>query len=295
MLPAAVADFQNQLKSALQTNTDLVAILASKIAENDELRKENHQLRQLAGNKPKKISASDQHLIITDASLQGVKSGQDDIEVRFESDLTFARCRTILSQKTKNSYKSITVVAGRTDCSGNTPVETITKELEPLLHEAKTLADSVQISSVLPQKLSSTTQERTEQMNSACEIACNSLQVAFVNNDPSFRLGDGEIFDGFLLDDGYSPNLLGQQKLVKNLGLSGKVMITSENDWVKEPGVKPKPKSKPKAKQNPEPQSRAPCFNCGLSNHTSNICNFRKRVTCHRCGKVGHKASVCGH
>lgn len=36
--------------------------------------------------------------------------------------------------------------------------------------------------------------------------------------------------------------------------------------------------------------NRRACFNCGLTNHTSNECHFKNPVTCRTCGEIGHKS-----
>ena len=293
-LPSTVAEMRNDLKSLMQTNTDLVSNLARKVAENDELRKENVQLRQLVNSKPQNPAASNKHLILSDASMEGAISTNKSTEVVIKPDLTIEGCRQLLAQKSKNTYDTITIVVGRSDCSAKNPIDEMANDLEMIIHEGKSISNSVQVSSVLPQTNSRDTQEHIELFNSAAEVICTEQHVAYVNNEPSFRLGDGEICQGFLSEDGYLPNLSGKLKLMKNLGINESTKIHVEEKWKSAPQKKPVHQQKYKTQQNTQPpKRRAPCYNCGLGNHTSNLCRFKQRASCHKCGKLGHISSVC--
>jgi hypothetical protein len=139
-------------------------------------------------------------------------------------------------------------------------------------------------------------QTRVEQFNSALEAVCKNTNSVFIENDPSFRLGDGDINAGFLQDDGHSLNTPGKDKLLKNLRLHGLVSTSKVHPWqttTRERLWKTQPSQAARSAPSTQ-QKKAPCWNCGEPNHTSNICKFRKRLTCHKCGKLGHKAPRCG-
>ena len=272
---------------------DLVSSLAARIADNEELRKENHELRQKLNRQQPKRS-NDKHLVITDGTLEGISATHSEhLEIRHEADATFRDCQLMLTQASKNTYDSITLVVGRSECAGNTSIDDMSRNAVLLMEQAKAVVGSgkVVVSSILPQLPDTAMQSRIEQMNSAMENTCKQLNITFIENDPSFRLGDGEINEGFLQEDGSTLNHAGQNKLLKNLHLNGKVKINLRQQWKTITDSKPKvTKHAPKPVQQ---KQRAPCWNCGESNHTSNICRHRKRLTCNKCGGQGHKSNLC--
>jgi regulator of replication initiation timing len=291
-LPVMVSDIKDKLAAAFQTNADLVKHLASRIADNEELRKENHELRQLL-NRPKPQEGKGRHLLITDSTLENIKAvDADALEIVHEPAVTFKDCQQLLSKKSKHSYDKVTLVVGRTDCSGSSTIEHLSNNLTVAIQQAKALSPSgsVEVSSILPQADNTAKQQRLEQMNSSIENICTNLDTVFINNDPSFRLGDGEINEGFLQDDGFAPNKAGKNKLLKNLNLLKQVSISTQQAWKPVTQTKTRPLIKQVA-----PNKKAPCWNCGEHNHTSNICRYKRRLSCHTCGKQGHKSSLCSN
>ena len=295
-LPATVAELSKTISSFLQTNMDLVATLARQIATNEELRKENHELRQLA-NKPRPRKGNGKHLLITDATLDGISSAHEDtLQVIHEPAATFEDCQRILTQNSKQIFDKVSVVAGFTNCTNEDSIEDMSTSLSTLIQQAKTLSStgSVQVSSVLPQVANPDTQQRIEDLNSSSERICKQLNVSFVNNDPSFRLGDGEINEGFLQDDGCTVNKAGRNKLLKNLQIQNTVKISTQAQWKTTTTTRRPNIPRLSSKSSHSAPQRAPCWNCGDHSHTSNVCVYRKRVTCYKCGKQGHKAPKCG-
>ena len=131
---------------------------------------------------------------------------------------------------------------------------------------------------------------------------CKDSNVSFINNDPCFRLADGDVNDGFFEADGVNLNTAGCNKLIKTLNLVDQVQLQAKS-WTQaaqrnEPKRAPQVASKASkaqqaAPQQAAPQQKAPCFNCGEPHHTSNLCHYKFRLTCHKCGKKGHKSSFC--
>ena len=285
-MPSVIMEMRKELATVLQTNKDLVACLAARIADNDTLRNENAELRNMLNKRPT-ASANKKHLVIADASLRLANQNSAKCEVKTKQNVTLNDCKLMLTQSAKSEYGRVTIAISATDCIGDTAMETLDKGMHEIVLQAKALAPKgdVQISSILPCLNNQHTQRRIEELNSATEVICNRSGVTFIHNDPGFRLGDGDINEGFYEPDGFSINSAGRAKLLRNLQLA---------DMVKtEPSIRDEPwndvvKRKPKVKA-----QKAPCWNCGEPHHTSNVCRYKKRLTCNKCLKQGHKSSLC--
>ncbi len=128
-------------------------------------------------------------------------------------------------------------------------------------------------------------QSRVEALNQAISETCQATGCTLIDNDPSFKLADGDINSGFLQADGASLNQAGMEKLIKNLHLQGLVKVGGiKNGWNKASYVNEKTHMTTST-------GRAPCWNCGDPSHTSNICRQRRRLTCYKCREVGHKST----
>jgi hypothetical protein len=232
-------------------------------------------------------AASDKQLVITDSSLDNFQAVDPaKVEIIHKPNATYTQCKQLITDRSKSSYEKETLVIGATDCEGGEPIQQLSTKVLQLVHQAKAIAPlgEVCVSSVLPRLKDQKTQSRIEEMNSAIEDICNSTNTTFIENDPSFRLGDGEVNEGFLQEDGTSLNKAGCNKLLKNLHLFDLVQGGKQQPWKKVSREKPR-----------NTQQKAPCWNCGESNHTSNICRYKKRRTCYKCGKQGHKTYKCGN
>jgi lysophospholipase L1-like esterase len=289
-----LTEIKRELTAAIKTQQDLVDIVAARTADNEELRKENLELRKMLNSQEnvKHPTCQGKQLLIVDGTMDSLSTSQPDkVEIVQKQDATLKDCQNILTDKlkAKTSYNKITIVAGGNDCDINS-VDTMTKDVSEMVMQAKTMATTVEICSILPCAGNPAKQDKIDQYNSATTGTCKKLGASFVNNDPGFRLADGEINEGFLQDDGIHPNQAGCLKLLKTLHLQDAICITPTQPWSK--AVSGKRKA-------PKPQTvttqRAPCWNCGEPNHTSDHCFHRRRLTCRSCGKQGHKASRCGH
>ena len=60
-------------------------------------------------------------------------------------------------------------------------------------------------------------QSKVESVNAALLELCTTSEVNFINNDPTFRLQDNSINDGYLTLDGLHLTKKGTERLLKNL------------------------------------------------------------------------------
>ena len=109
----------------------------------------------------------------------------------------------------------------------------------------------------------------------------------YINNGPNIRLGDGFLSKRFYEPSG-SLNQGGKNKHLRNLQLYTMVTVwgasqskKTQNDVVKSKSIPTKSTT-----------HRSPCWNCGMHNHTSNICWHKKIITCNRCGCPDHTSSL---
>ena len=243
------------------------------------------------------------HLVISDSAMKNfVANDTDQLHIMQDRDMSFDKAMQALSDCSKESYSNITLVVGANDCAGDAPIDDISHKLTQTqtIHHAKTMVKggSVKVSSILPCLNNTKVQAKIDEVNSAAYSICNELKVEYIQNDPSFRLADGDVNEGFYTDDGKHLNQAGSRKLAKTLKLEHKVDISMGQPWKSVPPKnKPMPpkQAQPASRKPPRLQQKAPCYNCGENNHTSNICKFRKRVTCYSCGAQGHKGHNCGN
>jgi hypothetical protein len=177
-------------------------------------------------NKQKSVKSNGKHLIITDATLESISTNDaSKVEVIYEPAATFQKCKEVLTKKAKAKYDKVSLVVGHTDCAENRDKDQLSKDLSTVLEQATSLSvnGDVQISSVLPQLHNDDLQVKVEELNSLTENICSKRGITFANNDPSFRLGDGEINNVFFQDDGSTLNKAGVSKLLKNLQIQSDV------------------------------------------------------------------------
>lgn len=272
--------------------------LACKIAQNDQLIKENEQLRQLATKSKTNARPHGKHLIIADNAFNGLASANDNLDIVQAPDMTYENAAQVLTDKAKLPFNKITIVVGSNDCKKDTPIDKLTSQLSKIALQAKSITSDIQISSILPNLINKTAQEKATHVNSFADSLCTQHNISYVSNNSSFLLGDGGVNEGFLQSDGEHLNEAGSNRLARNLNIRDQVTLQT-NPW------KVNQKAGPSKANQTRPaqvkgsvrnvgKQQAPCFNCGEWNHTSNICVYKKRITCHRCHLQGHKANSCG-
>ena len=119
-------------------------------------------------------------------------------------------------------YDNVTLVVGGNDCHQNPPrtAADIIDSYNDLLDVTCSKANTVTVSSVCPRLTSQATQDTIEAVNAGLLSLCTDKpNVVFVDNSPSFSLGDGTLNDGYFLPDGIHITRPAVNKLAQNLKL----------------------------------------------------------------------------
>ena len=114
------------------------------------------------------------------------------------------------------------LVIGGNDCDNSGAggdVTDILDQYKDLINTAKSIANSIAVSSVCLRNKSPEVTERISSLNAGLQAFCCDLDVEYVNNNPSFYLQDGSLNDGYLLPDNVHLTRAATNRLVANLKL----------------------------------------------------------------------------
>ena len=130
-----------------------------------------------------------------------------------------------VSQKPADLYDRVVLVVGGNDCNprnseAENPASDIVSEYKSLINVSREKAKSVLVSSICPRNLSPDVNSKIDSVNAGLQEMCDEEQdVTFIDNSPSFHLGDGSINDAHYLDDGIHLKYKASNKLSQNLKL----------------------------------------------------------------------------
>ena len=141
-------------------------------------------------------------------------------------------------RKSHRTFKDVTILVGGNDCAARTdpePVEELLHKYKDMAVEANRLTQDVRVATVIPRIPRETDNtdipDRIEAFNAGLVSMCqDSEHLELINNDDYFRLKDGEINDGYILQDGTHLTKNGTNKLAKSLRLK---TATSNSDITK--------------------------------------------------------------
>ena len=97
-------------------------------------------------------------------------------------------------------YKEVIIIAGTNDCSDGKEIQTVIDEYTSTIKEAKSISPNITVSSIVPRL--DEAQEIVQIVNASLEAVCTEENCKFVNNTPSFTLGDGTVNDGYIINKG---------------------------------------------------------------------------------------------
>ena len=128
---------------------------------------------------------------------------------------------------------------GGNDCAARTdpePVAKLLQQYKTMAAEANRLADDVRVATVIPRIPRSDDDpdfsERIDAFNAGLVLMClDNDNYRLINNDNYFKLRDGDINDGYILQDGTHLTKNGTNKLAKSLQL--RIIPTVNSDVTK--------------------------------------------------------------
>jgi hypothetical protein len=299
--------------------------------ENDLLRKSVADLTQKVNKLSWKSFRDPQqkgHLLIGSSIIRDV-----DNEKLLDTEVICKRGGTIQTikqemDKLNNGYEQITVLVGGNDCDTKPHVQAsdIVKSYCDLIDTATAKANLVTVSSICPRLTSDSTQETIDAVNAGLLAACSEKDsVTFIDNTPSFKLGDGTVNDGYLLADGVHITRPAMNKLAKNLkmkvrnqveGVCKNIATKPNSTNFKTAPTHDTPISKPKnsndtdhyggqwmTQRNRSRQHHRDnqthdshsvrCDFCAEDGHNKNRCKHGQPIECHSCRRFGHKSKFC--
>ena len=128
----------------------------------------------------------------------------------------------------RRKYESIVIVVGTNDTSTKRTSEKICADFKALMSTAKSVATSVTISSIPPRDDNRVDPGKRDQVNALLIPIANEEKVRFVNHDTNFCYRDNTVDASLLLVDKLHLSTPGVNKLLLNLGLSGKAKARSQ-------------------------------------------------------------------
>ena len=289
------------------------------------LKQENKELREkLTRLQTMTVEAASPSLLIGDSLINDFDEKKlDNISVKPLGGIKVAELKPRIEQA-KSCRKIILCVGTNDCCDPNFDGEQITEDYKELVDAAKTKvidSNNVIISSVPPRTDSVQHQENVEKLNAGLCVMARDTGVTFINNDDTFKLGDGSPNDGYLLDDGVHLSNRGSNRLARNLHLTTdpKMNVCKEKK-----SKKVKPQVEKQKKQDAQDSRKEEawqtvrrgrqrstrttqddrgskqdqwnqrnCRYCGERNHSAQTCRHGQEITCHYCGLVGHKEKFC--
>ena len=213
------------LTAQTETIVSLKDSLNEKSKECKNLIKENLELNKKVHSLVKKNNMSNiQKSLLIGSSI--IREVSEDKLVN--TDVVCKRGGTIsdickeVEKISKGHYNHIAMVVGGNDCSSQpsrSPTDTV-EGYSKLIDAAKAKAETVTDSSICPRLTSDELQQNIDAVNAGLIAMCGEKQVLYADSTPCFRLGDGSINDGYLMEDGVHITKQATNKLIQCLQLS---------------------------------------------------------------------------
>lgn len=252
-------------------------------------------------------------LVIGDSLIRDLD--QDKMVQTEVVSLSGGRISTVideLKQKQRDSkkYKRVICSIGTNDCGNDSfACNDFAAQAEQLVAMAKeNVAEptAVSLSSIPPRQDNTTHQENVDLANACLVSVAEKEGITFINNDPSFKLSDGMVNDGYLAPDGLHLSRPGSRRLATNMKLQAREGV--DNDvttarWQRQRSSKQENdgwqtqrhsrKARMARSQRDEGQQQHACKNCGELNHSLKNCRYDQELECYTCGRLGHKSRTC--
>ena len=345
-LKASNIKTQDALSESVQETRSLHTKCDELVKENreirikcDELVKDNREMKtsisQLSLQFDKYVKANEdlrpngKSLLIGDAVIKDIdQSKLVNTQIECVPSATVAELTDCMNDL-DGQFDRIILCIGSNDCAmeeGDVPsFSDAYKRLVDTASQKTNARSSICISSIPPRIDSEKLQQRNVQFNNCLSSLARDNEMTFIDNDSTFKLGNGNPNDGYLQEDGLHLSKCGTNRLAKNLQL--RVKAKSKNnvchpnhkssppkhnspkpnshdnnqskpqqqaspEWT-EVRYKPRHRNRSATKPNPDRSRDVRCWYCSERNHTKANCRHGQPVICNSCGYQGHKSKFC--
>ena len=297
-----------KLKSA---NTELAEKIDQLTAEKLSLEQENdslkHNLKSTRQPSQAPSGSSEKTLIVGSSLLRNVTSR--------DVTRTAVMCKSGAKQKDaiellRNEAvgcKQMYLLIGGNDCDdASRSTSSIMKERRELLEEAKKHADRVTVSSLIPCRDQDTQMKINDINNQTKKICAADMKLTYICNDTQFKLSDLSQNEALFVRDGVHLTYRGTSQLLQNLELTNMVEVKPRPAFrppsvpfgrpQPPPGYPPMWMNAPvhgRPYQHPSPPGPPNCSWCRSPSHLASDCPRRGNRTCFRCGSPTHSARWC--
>ena len=119
--------------------------------------------------------------------------------------------------KDNQKYKNIYLVTGY-KCPG-TDTEILKHQFQEIIDSARIKCTKITVASILPTLEDEEVNVKIKEINKALKAICNETGCEFVDNDLTFKYGDGTVIEACFDEEGELFSDFGIKRLLKNLGI----------------------------------------------------------------------------
>ena len=236
------------------------------------------------------------NLVLSDSILRDVDHNKlDDTTMIVMPGAKIAALHNRLKDYHGSSFNSVTFHVATNDLEGikddQDKLQDVVNEYSELIDDSKAISETVVVSSICPRldEINDLVQPFNEALKSICD---ECPKVSFIDNTPSFTLGDGKINDGYIWKNGPHLTRPGVNCLARNLKLKlrqGERDVTRTHQYTQRSGA-----DRPVNDSNIRIH-RDGCRNCNERGHNVSTCRHSRPVICNVCKCRGHKAKHHRH
>ena len=238
-LLSAMIELKTDMVTLKQSNDEMNRKLNSTENKYSELIQINTDLRAAVGQITQTVSSqawqsfrnaatpeTNKTLLIGSSIIRDVDEDKlEHVEVRSYSGATVKEIHTEMHD-INNKYEKVIIVAGGNDCDTNgngRDISDVIVDYRGLITDCKKIAAEVSVATVCPRLKGPAVTERIDALNAGLQVLCSDENIAILDNEATFKLGNGAINDGYIMNKCKTHlTYAGTNALVKNLGLKPK-------------------------------------------------------------------------
>ena len=217
-----LATTQNSVTSSLDSLTgNMQKIMISMDIEDEE---EDSDLEDEEDGDPQ------ENLLIGDNMIRDITSTSENLTVTCMNGAMVNTIRKSLKSAKKRNYKDLVILCGTNDAATNKSNDKILKDFENLIHLAKEKAAHVSLSSIIPRLDEKLPENKRDDLNKKLKIVCELADVAFINNDLSFKYAGGAVDESLISPtDKLHLTQQGSRRLLGNLKMTNQAYVSLGN------------------------------------------------------------------